>query len=155
MTTRRARRLLMEVIQPGLDGWMDGAVSVLAPIFAALAFGKPESALLAGLAVSIGGGISMAAAEAQSDTGAITGRGSPWIRGAANGLGAFFGGLVPTLAVLLYQPQRSVAVAMALQLGVIGAVRARYLELPVVRSVVQSLLVGSAVAVVGVMIGSS
>ena len=85
-------------MQPGLAGLMDGSVSTLAPIFAAaLATHSSHDALLVGLAASIGSGISMAFAEAASDNGSLTGRGSPLIRGIVTGGMTAIGGLGHTL----------------------------------------------------------
>src|SRR3984893_12145929 len=93
---------LLQVVQPGLAGLMDGSVSTLAPLFAA-AFDshKRRECLLVGLGGSIGAGISRGFAESLSDDGSLTGRGSPWIRGAATGLMTTAGGLGHTLPFLL------------------------------------------------------
>src|SRR6202158_5268639 len=93
---------LLQVVQPGLAGLMDGSVSTLAPLFAAaFASHKSYEAFLVGLAASIGAGISMGFAESLSDDGSLTGRGSPWIRGGATGLMTTAGGLGHTLPFLI------------------------------------------------------
>ena len=79
----RKRLFMLQIVQPGLAGLMDGSVSTLAPIFAAaLATHKTWDAFLVGMAASLGAGISMAFAEALSDDGSLTGRGKPALRGA-------------------------------------------------------------------------
>jgi hypothetical protein len=108
-----ARRLfVLQVIQPGLAGLMDGSVSTLAPLFAA-AFATHNSldAFRVGLAASIGAGISMGFAEALSDDGSLTGRGHPWIRGVVCGLMTTLGGIGHTMPYLI--PSFRVATAVA------------------------------------------
>ena len=104
---RRARRpadrsFLLQVVQPGLTGLIDGSLSTLAPIFAiAVATHRPHYAFLAGVATAIGAGVSMAFSEGLSDTGELTGRGSPFRRGAITGVGTFTGGVLHTLPFLI------------------------------------------------------
>src|SRR5260370_33880520 len=96
------RRFLLQVVQPGLAGLMDGSVSTLAPIFAAaFATRHPMTAFLVGMAAATGAGISMAFSEALSDDGGLTGRGNPSIRGAINGFMTFLGGTGNTLPSLV------------------------------------------------------
>src|SRR6201999_4361245 len=96
------RRFVLQTIQPGLVGLMDGSVSTLAPIFAAaFATHSPHVAFLVGLSASTGAGISMAFAEALSDDGRITERGSPWRRGLIMGVMTFLGGIFHTLPFLI------------------------------------------------------
>src|SRR5882724_4168281 len=93
---------ILRVVQPGLVGLMDGSVSTLAPIFAAAyATGSPRIAFLIGLSAATGAGISMAFAEALSDTGEETGRGHPIVRGAIVGVMTFVGGILHTLPFLI------------------------------------------------------
>src|SRR4051812_269041 len=81
------RLFLLQIVQPGLAGLMDGSVSTLAPLFAAaFATHNTWETFLVGLAAAVGAGISMGFAEGLSDDGSLTGRGSPWLRGAASGL---------------------------------------------------------------------
>ena len=96
------RLFLLQVIQPGLAGLMDGSVSTLAPVFAA-AFATKSSwdAFLVGLAASVGAGISMGFAESLSDDGSLTGRGRPWIRGPVCGVMTAAGGIGHTLPFLI------------------------------------------------------
>src|SRR3984893_13251645 len=119
------RRLFMlQFIQPGLAGLMDGSVSTLAPLFAAaFATHKSWDAFLVGLAASVGAGISMGFAESLSDDGSLTGRGSPWIRGTVTGLMTTAGGLGHTLPFLIADFHLAVGVAFVvvlIELGVIS-----------------------------------
>src|SRR4051812_9369714 len=101
-----SRSFLLQVVQPALVGLIDGSVSTLAPLFAAaFASGKPHIAFLVGTAAAVGAGISMAFAEALSDTGKETGRGHPVIRGAIVGTTTFFGGIFHTLPFLINEMQ--------------------------------------------------
>src|SRR6202044_1439554 len=96
------RRFILQIIQPGLVGLMDGSVSTLAPVFAAaFATHNPWNAFLVGMAASIGAGISMGFAEALADDGKLSGRGAPLLRGAACGLMTFGGGIGHTLPFLI------------------------------------------------------
>ncbi|MFI5104489.1 MAG: iron exporter MbfA [Terriglobales bacterium] len=150
---------VLQIIQPGLAGLMDGSVSTLAPVFAA-AFAKHEShiAFLVGMAASIGAGISMGFAEALSDDGSLTGRGHPWIRGLVCGLMTTIGGIGHTLPFLIphFKVAMTVAVAVVLaELGTISWVRHRYMDSPWVSATLQVILGGILVFVAGVLIGSS
>src|SRR5437762_9009180 len=100
--TARRRLFILQIVQPGLAGLMDGSVSTLAPLFAAaFATHKSSDAFLVGLAASVGAGISMGFAEALSDDGSLTGRGHPWLRGVVEGLMTTAGGLGHTLPFLI------------------------------------------------------
>ncbi len=153
------RLFVLQIIQPGLAGLMDGSVSTLAPIFAAaLATQKSHDALLVGLAASVGAGISMGFAEALSDDGTLTGRGHPWMRGAVCGLMTTLGGIGHTLPFLIPQFTVAMVVAMAVvvaELTVIAWVRNRYMDTPPVAAAVQVMLGGILVFAAGVLIGSS
>src|SRR5205085_6364863 len=123
---------VLQIVQPGLAGLMDGSVSTLAPLFAA-AFATHNSldAFRVGLAASIGAGISMGFAEALSDDGTLTGRGHPWLRGVVCGLMTTLGGIGHTLPYLISQFKTATAVAVAIvaiELWVIAYVRARYMD---------------------------
>ena len=156
----RAKRLfLLQVIQPGLAGLMDGSVSTLAPLFAA-AFATHQSfeTFLVGLAASVGAGISMGFAEALSDDGSLTGRGHPWARGFVCGLMTMLGGIGHTLPYLIpnVKTATSVAVCVVLvELGVISWVRHRFMDTPLVSAVLQVVLGGALVFLAGVLIGNS
>src|SRR4030095_361751 len=98
-----ARRMfVLQYVQPGLAGWMDGAVSPLAPLLAAaFATHSTWETFLVGMAASVGAGISMGFAEALSDDGSLTGRGAPWLRGSVCGLMTTLGGIGHTLPYLI------------------------------------------------------
>jgi erythrin-vacuolar iron transport family protein len=150
---------VLQIVQPGLAGLMDGSVSTLAPVFAA-AFARHEShiAFLVGMAASIGAGISMGFAEALSDDGSLTGRGHPWVRGMVCGLMTTIGGIGHTLPFLIphFKVAMTVAVVVVLaELGTISWVRHRYMESPWVSATLQVILGGILVFVAGVLIGSS
>jgi rubrerythrin len=157
---RASRRLfVLQIVQPGLAGLMDGSVSTLAPVFAA-AFARHEShiAFLVGLAASLGAGISMGFAEALSDDGSLTGRGHPWVRGLVCGLMTTVGGIGHTLPFLIsnFQIAWTVAVLVVIaELAAIAWVRHRYMESPWVSATLQVVLGGALVFAAGVLIGSS
>src|SRR3989454_6542348 len=105
---------LLQRIQPAMVGLIDGSLSTLAPIFAvALATHRPHYAFFAGLATAIGAGVSMAFSEGLSDTGDLTGRGSPYLRGSITGVGTFLGGILHTLPFLIPQYRVALIVAVA------------------------------------------
>ncbi len=155
-----SRRLfVLQVIQPGLAGLMDGSVSTLAPLFAA-AFATHQSwqTFLVGLAASMGAGISMGFAEALSDDGTLTGRGHPWTRGAVCGFMTALGGLGHTLPYLIPHVQTATAIAVGVvlvELGVIAWVRHRFMDTPLMPAVVQVVIGGVLVFLTGVLIGIS
>src|SRR5258708_1546992 len=150
---------LLQVIQPGLAGLMDGSVSTLAPIFAA-AFASQKSweAFLVGLAASIGAGISMAFSEGLSDDGSLTGRGSPWLRGGVTGLMTTAGGIGHTLPFLIGNFRVAMLVAIivvAVELGVISFIRHRYMDTPFLQAAFQVIVGGVLVFLTGWLIGSA
>lgn len=153
------RNFVLRYIQPGLAGLMDGSVSTLAPVFAAaFATGRPQDAFIVGIAASLGAGISMAFAEALSDDGSLTGRGSPIIRGIITGVMTTLGGIGHTLPFLI--PDFRVAMALAVgvvvvELAVISWVRAHYMDTSPVRAALQVALGGAIVFGVGILIGAS
>src|SRR5437899_6399869 len=131
-SARQKRLFLLQVIQPGLAGLMDGSVSTLAPLFAA-AFATHNSweTFLVGLAASFGAGISMGFAEALSDDGSLTGRGHPWARGFVCGLMTSVGGLGHTLPYLISNVKTATSIAVAVVLveqGVIAWVRHKCMD---------------------------
>jgi rubrerythrin len=153
------RLFVLQIVQPGLAGLMDGSVSTLAPVFAA-AFATRSSwdAFVVGLAASLGAGISMGFAEALSDDGSLTGRGHPWARGLICGLMTALGGVGHTLPFLI--PDFKVAMAAAvvivlIELGVISWIRHRYMETPPLSAALQVGLGGALVFLTGVLIGSA
>jgi len=157
----RARRRLfvLQIVQPGLAGLMDGSVSTLAPVFAA-AFATRNSgaAFLVGLAASLGAGISMGFAEALSDDGTLTGRGHPFVRGLVCGAMTALGGVGHTLPFLIRSFSAAFAVAfgvVVVELGVITWIRHRYMDTPVVSAGLQVFVGGALVFLTGILIGSS
>ena len=153
------RLFLLQIVQPGLAGLMDGSVSTLAPVFAAaLATHRPWDAFLVGLAASIGAGISMGFAEALSDDGSLTGRGHPWLRGLICGLMTALGGIGHTLPFLIPSFGAAMTAAMVvvvLELAAISWIRHRYMETPPLSAALQVGLGGALVFLTGVLIGSS
>ena len=155
----RRRLFVLQIVQPGLAGLMDGSVSTLAPLFAA-AFATRDSwdAFLVGLAASVGAGISMGFAEALSDDGSLTGRGHPWARGLVCGVMTTLGGVGHTLPYLIqnFHVATTVAVAVvALELAVISWVRHRYMDTPFMSAAFQVVVGGVLVFSTGILIGSS
>lgn len=155
----KRRLFMLQIVQPGLAGLMDGSVSTLAPIFAAaVATHKTWDAFLVGLAASVGAGISMAFAEALSDDGSLTGRGKPVLRGFVTGAMTTAGGLGHTLPFLIPDFHIAFTVAVlvvAVELAIISYVRHRYMDTPIVSSALQVIVGGVLVFAVGILIGSS
>jgi erythrin-vacuolar iron transport family protein len=153
------RRFILQVIQPGLVGLMDGSVSTLAPVFAA-AFATHNSwnAFVVGLAASVGAGISMGFAEALADDGKLSGRGSPLLRGTVCGLMTTAGGIGHTLPFLIPQFYTAMVVAFAvvvIELLAISYVQWRYMETPPVSAAAKVMIGGALVLAAGILIGSS
>jgi rubrerythrin len=150
---------LLQVIQPGLLGLMDGSISTLAPLFAAaFAFQNSWKAFLVGLAASVGAGISMGFSESQSDDGSLTGRGSPWLRGSITGLMTTAGGLGHTLPYLIGNFHLATTIAIivvAVELLVISYVRHRFMDTPFLQAAFQVIVGGVLVFLTGWLIGSS
>jgi len=150
---------LLQVVQPGLAGLMDGSVSTLAPLFAtAYATHRTWDAFLVGLAASLGAGISMGFAESLSDDGSLTGRGSPWIRGTATGLMTTAGGLGHTVPFLIEDFRVAMTVAIfvvVIELGTISFVRHKYMDTPFLQAAFQVVVGGVLVFLTGILIGSS
>lgn len=148
---------LLQIVQPGLAGLMDGSVSTLAPIFAAaLATHKSHDAFLVGLAASLGAGISMAFAEAASDDGSLTGRGSPVLRGIVTGAMTTLGGLGHTLPFLIPEFRTALVLAMivvAIELAAISVIRNRFMDTPLLRAAFQVIVGGVLVFFTGILIG--
>ena len=151
------RRFVLQIVQPGLAGLMDGSVSTLAPVFAAaFATGKSWDAFIVGLAASIGAGISMGFAEALSDDGVLSGRGRPWARGGICGLMTAAGGIGHTLPFLISDFHFAMGVAViivAIELGVIAWIRHRYMDTPVLSATFQVVVGGVLVFLFGILIG--
>jgi len=155
-----ARRIfLLQYVQPGLAGLMDGSVSTLAPLFAAaFATHNTWETFLVGLAASVGAGISMGFAEAASDDGSLTGRGTPWLRGTVCGVMTAVGGLGHTLPYLIpdfWTATVLAVVVVALELIAISYIRYRYMDTPFLSAAFQVVLGGTLVFLAGILIGSS
>jgi erythrin-vacuolar iron transport family protein len=155
-----ARRMfVLQYVQPGLAGLMDGSVSTLAPLFAAaFATHNTWATFLVGLAASIGAGISMGFAEALSDDGSLTGRGAPVIRGVVSGLMTTIGGLghaLPYLIPHFYAATALAFVVVAIELAAISWIRTRYMQTPFLQAAFQVVVGGALVFAAGILIGSS
>lgn len=149
---------LLQIVQPGLAGLMDGSISTLAPLFAAaFASHKSWEAFLVGLAASIGAGISMGFSEGLSDDGSLTGRGSPWLRGGVTGLMTTAGGIGHTLPFLLGNFHMAILVAaivVGIELLIISYIRHRYMDTPFLQAAFQVIVGGLLVFATGWLIGS-
>ena len=155
-----ARRMfLLQYVQPGLAGLMDGSVSTLAPLFAAaFATHSTWETFLVGMAASVGAGISMGFAEAASDDGSLTGRGTPWLRGTVCGVMTTIGGVGHTLPYLIpdFWIATAIAVAVvAVELFAIAWIRYRYMDTPFLSAAFQIVVGGTLVFLAGILIGSS
>ncbi len=153
------RLFVLQIVQPGLAGLMDGSVSTLAPVFAA-AFATKNSwdAFLVGMAASVGAGISMGFAEALSDDGSLTGRGHPWLRGLVCGLMTTAGGIGHTLPFLIgdFRVATGVAVfVVVVELFAISLIRNKYMDTPFFSAALQVMLGGALVFAAGILIGAA
>jgi rubrerythrin len=153
------RSFVLQIIQPGLVGLMDGSVSTLAPLFAA-AFATHSSwdAFRVGLAASVGAGISMGFAEALSDDGVLSGRGRPWLRGVVCGLMTMLGGLGHTLPYLIGDFHLATLVAgsvVVVELAVISWIRQHFMDTPFLAAAFQIIVGGILVLIAGILIGAS
>jgi erythrin-vacuolar iron transport family protein len=150
---------LLQIVQPGLAGLMDGSVSTLAPIFAtAIATRHPFTAFLVGMATAVGAGISMGFSEALSDDGKLTGRGNPLLRGLVIGAMTFGGGVFHTLPFLVSSVGLALVVALVVvgfELVAIAAIRHRYFNTPLWLSVLQVVGGGILVLAAGWLFGSA
>jgi rubrerythrin len=153
-----SKRFVLQIIQPGLVGLMDGSVSTLAPVFAA-AFATHNSwnAFLVGMAASLGAGISMGFAEALADDGKISGRGTPYLRGLVCGLMTIAGGIGHTLPYLISDFVTATAVSaivVVIELMAIAWIQWRYMDTPPVSAAAKVMLGGGLVLATGILIGS-
>ena len=150
---------LLQRIQPAMVGLIDGSLSTLAPIFSvALATHRPHYAFYAGLATAIGAGISMAFSEGLSDTGELTGRGNPAIRGGITGAGTFVGGILHTLPFLIPHYRAALIAAVivvALELVALAALRWKFFETSFARSFVTVTLGGVSIVAVSALVGTA
>ncbi|GAC1440941.1 MAG: hypothetical protein NVSMB58_38050 [Terriglobales bacterium] len=153
------RSFVLQIVQPGLVGLMDGSVSTLAPVFAA-AFATHNSwnAFQVGMAASLGAGISMGFAEALADDGKLSGRGKPYLRGIVCGLMTIAGGIGHTLPYLIsnfYTATAIAAVVVVIELLAIAYIQWRYMDTPPISAAAKVMLGGGLVLATGVLIGSS
>ena len=152
------RKLLLQVVQPGLIGLIDGTISTLAPIFAAAYLAGSREALLVGVAAALGAAISMGLSEGLSDDGSITGRGGSVARGLITGGATFVGGSLHALPFLISDVDQALTLAyivVAIELVAIAIIRRHFMQVSLARSLVQVTLGGIIVAAVGVAIGSA
>jgi hypothetical protein len=147
---------VLQYVQPGLVGLIDGTLSTLAPIFAVALLSSSHAALLVGLATALGAGISMGLSEALSDDGAQTGRGSATTRGAVTGVMTTVGGVFHALPFLISDRTTALvcaAIVVAIELGVIALIRKRYLEVSLRCSLIQVVFGGVLIVGVGLWLG--
>jgi len=150
---------LLQRVQPAMVGLIDGSLSTLAPIFSvALVSHKPLYAFAAGLATSIGAAISMAFSEGLSDTGELTGRGSPAVRGSITGAGTFLGGILHTLPFLLPTYHTAIVTAIVVvgfELVGLAWIRWRFFGTSFTKSLGLVSFAGLVIAVVGALVGAN
>ena len=148
---------VLQKVQPALMGLMDGSVSTLAPLFATAGLtGKPMTVFFVGLAASMGAGVSMGLAEALSDDGKVTGRGTPFLRGTICGIATAVGGMLHTMPFLI--PNLRVALKLAyvvvvFELFAISFIRFRYMKTPLLQTILQVIVGGGIVFAIGVWLG--
>jgi VIT1/CCC1 family predicted Fe2+/Mn2+ transporter len=149
---------LLQRVQPAMIGLIDGSLSTLAPIFSvAIVTHKPHYAFIAGVATAIGAGISMAFSEGLSDTGELTGRGNPIMRGTITGVGTFIGGILHTLPFLIPHYEAalvSAIVVVGFELIVLAWLRWRFFEVGFVKALATVTLAGVVIAVVSAALGA-
>jgi VIT1/CCC1 family predicted Fe2+/Mn2+ transporter len=154
-----ARSFLLQRVQPAMTGLIDGSLSTLAPIFSvAIATHDPHTAFLAGSATALGAGVSMAFSEGLSDTGELTGRGSPYLRGAITGVGTFLGGILHTLPFLIphYRAALFAAViVIAIELVVLATLRWRFFHTRFSSSFASIALAGAIITGISAALGSA
>ena len=157
MAKRANRSFVLQKVQPALLGLMDGAVSTLAPIFAAAGLtGKPQNAFFVGLAASLGAGVSMGLAEALSDDGTITGRGGPLERGAITGVATAIGGMLHTFPFLVPNLDVALKIAYAVvaaELIAIAFIRWRFMSGNLWATIAQVIVGGGIVFGIGIWLG--
>lgn len=161
------RRFVLQIVQPGLAGLMDGSVSTLAPLFAAAFATKDNwSTFQVGLAAAVGAGISMAFAEAMSDDGKISGRGKPWVRGGVCGLMTSIGGIGHTLPYLIPSSKDGdekafflatgiAIIVVVIELFAIAAIRKKYMDTPLLKAMFGTVIGGAIVLIAGILIGQA
>jgi VIT1/CCC1 family predicted Fe2+/Mn2+ transporter len=154
-----APSFLLQRVQPAMTGLIDGSLSTLAPIFSvAIATHNPHTAFLAGTATALGAGVSMAFSEGLSDTGALTGRGSPYLRGAITGLGTFLGGILHTVPFLIPQYRAALIAAViviAIELLTLATLRWRFFQTRFLYSFASIALGGAIITGISAALGSA
>jgi VIT1/CCC1 family predicted Fe2+/Mn2+ transporter len=158
-TPTAATSFLLQRVQPALTGLIDGSLSTLAPIFAvALATHRPHYAFLAGVATAVGAGVSMAFSEGLSDSGELTGRGNPYLRGGITGAGTFAGGILHTLPFLIPQYGAALTAAMitvGFELVALAWIRARFFRTGFLQSVASVSLGGAIIVTISAALGAA
>ena len=153
------QQFLLQRVQPALTGLIDGSLSTIAPIFAVAVYThKPHAAFIAGTATAIAAGISMAYSEGLSDTGELTGRGNPVIRGAITGVGTFLGGILHTLPFLIpnyHAALVSAGVVVGFELVALAWLRWKFFRTRFISSLGYVTLAGAVIAGVAVGLGSA
>ena len=151
------RIFVLQKVQPGLLGLMDGSVSTLAPLFAAAGLTHDaHKAFFVGLAASVGAGISMGLAEALSDDGKVSGRGGPATRGAITGIATIIGGMLHTFPFLIPDLAAALRIAygvVVIELLAIAFIRYRFMKTPLLQTVVQVIIGGGIVFALGIWLG--
>ena len=157
--TETDQNFLLQKVQPAMVGLIDGSLSTLAPIFGiALYTHRPHAALVAGLATAIGAAISMAYSEGLSDTGELTGRGGPVLRGSITGGGTFLGGILHTLPFIIpnyHAALVTAAIVVAFELLALAIIRWKFFQTSFTRSLTHLVLGGAIIAIVGATLGAS
>jgi len=157
MAKNNKATFVIQKVQPGLLGLMDGSVSTLAPIFATAGLtGQPIKAFYVGLAASLGAGISMGLAEALSDDGTVTGRGNPVVRGGITAFATALGGMLHTLPFLINNIHRALHIAyivVVFELLSIAFIRYRFMKTPLVKTILQVIVGGGIVFLLGIYLG--
>ncbi|HEY0245078.1 MAG TPA: hypothetical protein VGC01_05905 [Mucilaginibacter sp.] len=150
---------VIQKVQPALLGLMDGSVSTLAPIFATAGLtGQPIKAFYVGLAASLGAGISMGLAEALSDDGTVTGRGSPIVRGAITAFATALGGMLHTFPFLvpnIYNALHIAYIVVVFELLSIALIRYRFMKTPLWSTILQVIVGGGIVFILGIFLGKA
>jgi VIT1/CCC1 family predicted Fe2+/Mn2+ transporter len=158
MTKNSKATFVIQKVQPGLLGLMDGSVSTLAPIFATAGLThQPIKAFYVGLAASLGAGISMGLAEALSDDGTVTGRGSPLVRGSITAFATALGGMLHTLPFLindLHTALHFAYIVVICELLVIAFIRYKFMKTPLVKTILQVIVGGGIVFLLGIYLGN-
>src|SRR3954471_17857865 len=157
--TRDERSFLLQRVQPAMTGLIDGSLSTLAPIFSvAIATHRPHYAFFAGLATAIGAGVSMAFSEGLSDTGEMTGRGKPYVRGAITGAGTFLGGILHTLPFLIPDYRTALiaaAITVSFELLALAWIRSRFFHTRFTSSFASVTLGGAIIAAISAVLGAA